>query len=392
MPDNASRFIGAFTGFAVGDAYGLPSRRMTFEEICRRFEPNGCLRLPLEEKTKTALFSDATQLMLFTVDGLLWAVLSEQENASEQGIDYAEYVFYALQMWLHTQRNEVAGEYAWLLDKNRCKYRSKLIRTKGMRQVRSADTVTADALAAMRNGMFGSISRPCNELCDSGGMKRVLPVGLFFSFNSEYAFRAGADFAAITHGHPLSYLSAGVYAAVIAEVTRGESMDDALANALALLRTYRKHVDVAEMLELVIACLADEKLSPVDALSQIVETGKYLAPVGAYGDWSAVTVLGTVLYCAALHEDSYTDAIALAVNTDGPGDTCGAMVGGLLGAYHGADFIPKKWVTKLSLLRLVEDMAISLVENSYFAEEEESGVETSEEEDALDNPEEEIEI
>ena len=354
MLDHASRFIGAFTGFAVGDAFGYPCREMSFQEICDRFEKTGCLRLAVSAKTNTALFTDATQMMLFTADGILWAALTQKED----GVNYTEYVFYAYQLWLYTQTREVAGdEYAWLFDKNANRYRSKLIKLKGLYQKREVHPINLDTLSKIRMSSYGKIASPLTNFSETGAVKRVLPAGLFFNYDAELAFRAGADFAAITHGSPVSFLSAGCYAAIIAELVNGASMDEAIKTSQRILATYKGHEEVSHVIAKVVKFLSDDKISPTKAIDRI----------GTEDD--AAQALGVALFSAALFEDSYENAIRLAVNHDGRSDVCGAMCGGLLGAYHGAGFVPKKWVQKLAYLRLIEDMAISLVENSYFNEE-----------------------
>ena len=357
MIENVSRFIGAFTGFTVGDAFGYPCREMTFHELCNRFEKTGCLRLAVSAKTNTAVFTDATQMSLFTTDGILWAALSQ----NEEGVNYTEYVFYAYQLWLYTQTKSIAGnEYAWLFDKQANPYKSKLIRTKGLYQNQYIDSVNVDTLSRIRNLTYGKISAPLNSHDDSGALKRVLSAGLFFNYDSSLAFRAGADFAAITHGSPTAYLSAGMYAAVIAELVNGKSMDDGIDSAVEILKTYGGHEEVLGVIEQVQEFLDDKHITPLAAIAHIGT------------DDNAAQVLGIALFSAALHEDSYENAIRLAVNHDGLSDVCGALCGGLLGAYHGAEFVPKKWVQKLSYLRLIEDIAISLAENSYFNEDEDN--------------------
>ncbi|MCL2070886.1 MAG: ADP-ribosylglycohydrolase family protein [Oscillospiraceae bacterium] len=354
MIDHASRFIGAFTGFSVGDAFGYPCREMTFEEICGRFEKRGCLRLAVSAKTNTALFTDATQMTLFTTDGILWATLSQKE----EGVNYTEYVFYAYQLWLYTQTKSIAGdEYSWLFDKNINAYRSKLIKTKGLYQNRAIEKTNVEQLSKIRNSSYGKIISPLNNFSDTGAVKRVLPAGLFFNYDAELAFRAGADFAAITHGNPVSYLSAGFYSAVIAWLINGLNIDSSIKKSVDILKSYKNSDEVLKVIEKVLKFLSDDNIPPTTAVTRIGT------------DDDAAQALGVALFSAALFEDSYENAIRLAVNHDGRSDVCGAMCGGLLGAYHGAGFIPKKWVQKLSYLRLIEDIAISLVENSYFNEE-----------------------
>jgi len=350
------RFIGAFTGYAVGDAFGYPCRDLSYKELCRRFEKTGCLRLPINGASDAALFTDNTQMTLFTADGIMWAA---SQNAPD-GVNYAEYVFYAYQCWLYTQTKMIAGkEYAWIFDKTANPYRSKLIKTKGLYKKRFSSTVNVDALLEASNLNYGKIGAPLNRNADNGGMKRVMPAGLFFNYDTLLAFRAGADFSAITHGYPTAYLAGGCYSAIIAELINGARIDDAAEKALAILKSYKNHEECAQTLETVRDLLADASVPPLEAVSEIGDGAR------------ANEALGIALFCASLHEDSFENAIRLAVNHDGESDVCGALCGGLLGAYHGARFVPKKWVKKLSYLRLIEDTAIDLVEQSYFNDMEE---------------------
>jgi ADP-ribosylglycohydrolase len=356
MLDHVSRFIGAFTGFSIGDAFGYPCRELTFEQICSRFEKRGCLRLAVDGATGTALFTDATQMCLFTTDGILWAALSQ----SNEGVNYTEYVFYAYQMWLYTQTKTVAGdEYTWLFDKNSNPYRSELIKKKGLYRSRVCDSTNIELLKRMRNLKYGKITSPLNNLDDTGAIKRVMPAGLFFNYDTSLAFRAGADFAAITHGSPTSYLASGFYCALIAELINDKTIDEAIASSSKVLQTYKDHEEVLEAVDKVVSYLDDKDISPITAISEIGTEN------------NAAQTLGIALFAAALFEDNFENAIRLSVNHDGRSDVCGALCGGILGAYHGARFVPKKWLQKLSYLRLIEDIAISLSENSYFRGEEE---------------------
>jgi len=329
---------------------------MTFEQICARFEKRGCLRLAISGKTGTALFADTTQMSLFTTDGILWAALTQ----NDEGINYSEYVFYAYQMWLYTQTRTVAGdEYTWLFDKNANPYRSKLLKTKGMYRNRYPTSANVDMLARMRGQAYGKINAPLNKLWDTGAIKRVLAAGLFFNYDTQLAFRAGADFSAITHGSPISYLSSGFYCAVIAGLVNNKSFDEAIAAAVEILQMYQGHENVLHVIKQVQTYLDDKHMSPIAAISHIGT------------DDHAAQALGIALFSAALFEDSFENAIRLSVNHDGRSDVCGALCGGLLGAYHGREFIPKKWLAKMSYIRLIEDIAISLAEVSYFDEGEE---------------------
>jgi ADP-ribosylglycohydrolase len=68
---------------------------------------------------------------------------------------------------------------------------------------------------------------------------RVAPVGLFASRldrSLEDAFRLGTEFVAITHGHPMGTLAAGILAVLVLMLADGTTLVDALAAAKSCLR------------------------------------------------------------------------------------------------------------------------------------------------------------
>lgn len=92
-------------------------------------------------------------------------------------------------------------------------------------------------LSALGSGRMGSIEQPINQSKGCGGVMRVAPVGLFLHKEPEYAFKIGSDIAAITHGHPTGYLSAGAFATIIAELVNGKTILDSTMTALSILKS-----------------------------------------------------------------------------------------------------------------------------------------------------------
>ena len=62
---------------------------------------------------------------------------------------------------------------------------------------------------------------------------RVAPIGLVFS--GEVAFDQACAAAALTHGHPSGYLSAGAFGQIIAEILLGKSLEEAIHASLVTL-------------------------------------------------------------------------------------------------------------------------------------------------------------
>ena len=95
---------------------------------------------------------------------------------------------------------------------------------------------------------------------------RVAPVGLIFEPGT--AFRKGADYAAITHGHPSGYLSAGFLSDIVSRLVDGEALASALDATTATLKTYRGHEEtLAAVLEARrLAADPDDARSDVESL------------------------------------------------------------------------------------------------------------------------------
>ena len=348
------KFEGALIGSAVGDAFGYPLMALSYAEICQKFEKSGALELAVSRKTGTALLTEATQMALFTADGILWA---HNENAAGENSAVANYVFFSYQLWLYMQTRSIAGsEYEWLFNKEQNPNMSSLLKSKGLGKKRRLSDTNINALFDARNGQFGTLSRKVNDNTDAGAVKRVLPVGLYYGKNSDMAFRIGCDVGAITHSVPNGYLPCGVYAAIVSELLQGNNVDDAVNEAMALLAGYSDNENTYAALQKAVDLANDDDIEPREGLDEL-------------GDGiSAVSCLAIAVYSVILHQTNYKYAIALATNHDGDSSACGAIAGGILGVWYGLRKLPKEWTKKVQYRGLLETVADVLYDNSEFQE------------------------
>ena len=75
--------------------------------------------------------------------------------------------------------------------------------------------------------------------------------------------------------------------------------------------------------------------------------------------WVAEETLAISLFCA-LTAINLESGIQLAVNHDGDSDSTGSMTGQLLGAILGESSIPFRWLSKLELCNVIEEVADDL--------------------------------
>lgn len=76
---------------------------------------------------------------------------------------------------------------------------------------------------------------------------RVGPVGLYAC--TDTAFQLAAEIAALTHGHPSGYLSAGAFAYLIAAIVEGQDVESATLLALGELQKHPHHQECTQLLQ-----------------------------------------------------------------------------------------------------------------------------------------------
>jgi ADP-ribosylglycohydrolase len=121
----------------------------------------------------------------------------------------------AYMRWLRTQscnppklRDEIVSD-GWLFD-------GWLIGVQSLWSNRAPGNTCLSALRGAKK--MGNPATNNSKGC--GGVMRVAPVGL--AMHREHAFELGSQTAALTHGHPSGYLSAGFLAFLIEEIVAGE--------------------------------------------------------------------------------------------------------------------------------------------------------------------------
>ncbi len=326
-------FKGCLIGGAIGDALGWPVEFLQLNEIRQRFGEEGIsdLILPVSEKAEV---TDDTQMTIFTAEGILRAETRE----NRKGICHPpSVVFYAYQRWLLTQGYPKVEEYQWI-------YNGWMMDVKELHARRGPGKTCLSALLSRNQG---TLTEPINNSKGCGGIMRVAPAGLFY--RKEIAFQMAAEFAALTHGHPSGYLSAGALAYIIASIIEGQEIETAVKNTLTELKAHKGHEECTQSLKLSLELYSSD-LSDVEALSLLGE------------GWVGEEALGISTYCALKHRDDFKKALIAAVNHNGDSDSTGAITGNILGAYLGFSKIPTDWIEKIelkdALIQVADDLII----------------------------------
>lgn len=313
-PSILDRFRGCLMGGGVGDALGAAVEFMSWEQIQEQYGKTG-----IQEYGKAydiqAPITDDTQMTIATAVGIL---AGEDQNAGAIRVR----IWNAYRDWYMGQ-NDPAQRRA---PGNTC-------------------------LSALAGNVRGRIGKAVNDSKGCGGVMRVAPIGLI----SPDPFKQGAAVAAMTHGHPSGYLSAGFLAAVIDCLTEGLELEEAISLAMVKLMEYPGHAETLEAVSGACAAASGESWRGVHEL----DLGE---------GWTGEEALGISLYCALTAED-FLDGIWKAVNHSGDSDSTGAITGNILGTLWGINEIPPEWLAfEESAAVQLHALAFSLAEWAGYVE------------------------
>jgi ADP-ribosylglycohydrolase len=327
-------FTGCLLGGAVGDALGAPVEFHSIRLIRDKYGSAGITDYAAAYGRRGAI-TDDTQMTLFTAEGLLRAVARQRHK----GVCHpASVIYHAYIRWLRTQGERRPSHFS------QDEMDGWLIGVKGLHSRRAPGNT---CLSALHGEEMGEMQRPLNNSKGCGGVMRVAPVGLVAE-NQKQAFSLGCEAAAVTHGHPSGYYSAGCFAAIIYHLTEGRSLPEAIELSLRILERPEndEHEECAEAVHRAVALW---RVSSPNPAPEVIER------LG--GGWVGEEALAISLYCALASQDDFARGVLLAVNHSGDSDSTGSITGNLLGLMLGAGAIPEKWLVELELRAEIEAMA-----------------------------------
>jgi ADP-ribosyl-[dinitrogen reductase] hydrolase len=163
-------------------------------------------------------------------------------------------------------------------------------------------------------GLLGMVT---SESESNGSLMRCSPIGVWAAGDPALAARTARDDSALTHPNPICQEACAAYCAAIAAGVAGGSR--------------------AEMLE---AAAAHSKGPAHEAVKR---GAKGVAPADFFTHQGWVLLaLQNAFYCLQSHE--LEEALVETIGRGGDTDTNAAIAGALLGACHGRDAIPARWI------------------------------------------------
>ncbi|MFB9906616.1 ADP-ribosylglycohydrolase family protein [Allokutzneria oryzae] len=331
-PVRKQRLLGCLLGGAVGDALGAPVEFLSLRAIRDRYGEQGSRDYDACYGISGGAITDDTQMTLFTLEGLL---------LSDRAANPVPSVLRAYLRWLHTQGVpwEEAGRCIKDVEPSP---QGRLVHVRELHSQRAPGGTCLSALQASAYGKVGTTQDPINDSKGCGGVMRAAPAGFFSAYVSD-SFWLGTAVAALTHGHPSGYLSAGVLSAMTSLLLRGADLENALDVATEELRKHPKHEETLNALTRARQLAARGRPTPED-----------LETLG--GGWVGEEALAISVCCALVGKD-FEDAVLLSVNHSGDSDSTGAICGNLLGARDGVEAVPERWLAGVELGELMRELA-----------------------------------
>lgn len=348
------RFRGTLVGGAVGDALGYAVEFMNEESIHDLYGKKGITEFSIDPCGK-ALFSDDTQMSLFTASGIL-CYKRVQQKSNDMGM-FRHNIAMAYRDWLNTQEGRIVSVKSQDAI-------SPLMSIPELYSWRSPGNTCVGALGIRReqieNGCLPSsfFSERINNSKGCGAVMRAAPLGLFRTDDIRALDMEGAEIGAITHGHSLGFLPSAMLVHIVNRIVYSEK-------GMALKGIMLDARDTIKDL------FSDDE--NIDYLTGIVDSAIELSEnndcdlenIHLIGEgWVGEEALAIAIYCALRHKDDFSAAIVAAVNHRGDSDSTGAITGNIIGAWLGYKAIDEKWKSNLELFDVLLNTADMLYEEA----------------------------
>lgn len=199
---------------------------------------------------------------------------------------------------------------------------------------------------ALRRYAKGTKALECGATAENengnGSLMRMLPPALYTYYlrrTSNITWRELLpgihNFSALTHAHPISQISCGIYCYIVHKLLDGNDPISSVREASKFIEGYQTTSEYACWCDLFKRIDADTLLALPE--NKISSSGYVLHTLEA------------ALWCL-LHTSSYRDCVLTAVNLGSDTDTVAAIAGGLAGIYYGESAIPTEWLATIAKL------------------------------------------
>ena len=278
---------------AIADSFGYLIEFKNKEEIIAMYGKDG-LKWETYKNNEVFYVSDDTQMSLFALNACLTEGFEKEDTFGKIWKNYKD--------WKITQDFDEFD-----ISKN------ELFKFKELFHKRAPGNT---CLYALSGNKMGSIHNPLNDSKGCGGIMRT-GVYSFFARHIQEAFEWGVAQAALTHGHPSAFLSAGFYSGLVYGLINDLTLEQAWEQAEETLVTYHGHKTLLQKLHTVKWLINHSPELKGETLTK--ELGE-----GWYGDEALIVAI----YCAQT-SISWEEVIEKAANHKGDSDSTAMLAAGL---------------------------------------------------------------
>ena len=340
MDNRESAYRGGLLGLAVGDAMGYAVDRLSWEEICRDYGPEGIRGYDLVNGY--ADVTSHTQLAAYCANGLMVGLTRCQMMG--RMAPYVRYVELAMREWSQGQHLRRLPERTafWVSE------------AEELRRRRCMDTRMLDTLSRPR---LGTMAEPLNHNDTPGALCAAVSVGAFFApdrMEPQEIGTLGAEVLALVSGEPMAFLSGAVVSYAMAGIVQDPdtALRDHFLQAIEVVagqfgRSYPQAEELKRLLQRAVMLSSNTLLPERDAMEHLKCE-------------SCAEVLAGAMYASLRHSDDFDAAMILAVNHSGRSAAVAALTGAFLGAFKGAEGIPDFYLEGLELVPLLTELAEDL--------------------------------
>jgi ADP-ribosyl-[dinitrogen reductase] hydrolase len=166
----------------------------------------------------------------------------------------------------------------------------------------------------------------------NGSLMRLAPIPMAYRSNMDLAIHFAAESSRTTHGAPAAIDACKFYATLILAVLDGSSKDEILSPDL-----YQGQL-VPEIHDIAAGSYKHKQSSLIAGTGYVVRS------------------LEAALW-AFYRSDTFEEGALFSANLGNDADTTAAVFGQLAGSFYGVDAIPAKWLEKLAMRDLIEQLA-----------------------------------
>ncbi|MDP3304940.1 MAG: ADP-ribosylglycohydrolase family protein [Erysipelotrichaceae bacterium] len=319
MKRTIEHFKASLLAGAVGDALGWPVEFRSYNAIIEENGSSGVTKLQLNTQG-IAEITDDTQMTLFTLEGIV------NHRYLKKFSSLNESVFQSYLRWYKTQSGMIVSLLTADFD---------LMSYTQLFHRRAPGLTCTTTLA---KGIMGTVKTPINDSKGCGGVMRVAPIGYFY--DKDLAYDYGCACAAITHGHPLGYLSAGAFAYMMSLIFDGVELKDSVLQTISKLEMSSLAKRQVSLLNQALI-LAESDQSDIQCIQTLGE------------GWVGEEALAIAVFCSLRYSNDLIKALSVSVTHDGDSDSTGSITGNILGAFLGMDAIKEEWLKVLEVTEIV---------------------------------------